>query len=120
MVELGRKLQEELDIPYYGAGTSPPQEAENCIMSIKSHGTGKNLQAWANNFVVHPMSCPAMWEQLIARTHRAGQQADTVSVTAYNHSVFGSALFKATQQAKAVSDTTGQPQRLIYADRVKA
>lgn len=120
MVELGRKLQEELDIPYYGAGTLPSPEAENCIMSIKSHGTGKNLQAWSNNFVVHPMSCPAIWEQLIARTHRAGQQADTVCVTAYNHSVFGSALFKATQQAKIVSDTTGQPQRLVYADRVKA
>lgn len=117
--EVGDKLSKELNIPYFGAGTEPPSEAIDCILSIKAHATGKNLQAWQNNLVVHPVSDPSLIEQLIARTHREGQTADEVEITFFTHSIFGSALNRATKQAYVVQESTNQPMRLCYADRVK-
>lgn len=115
-VQLGDKLSERLGITYYGAGATLPSTAEPCIMSIRSHGTGKNLQAWHVNLVVGAVADPSIWEQMIARTHRNGQEADEVLVYTFNHSIFGSSFGRAYKQAKVVSDTTGQPQRIVYAD----
>ena len=117
-VDLGNKLSERLGITYYGASAILPVEAEPCIMSIRSHGTGKNLQAWSVNLVVSALADPATWEQMIARTHRAGQQADEVLVYTFTHSIFGSSFAKAYKQSKVISDTTGQPQRLVFADKL--
>ena len=117
--EVGSRLSSELNIPYFGAGTEPPKEAQNCLLSIKAHATGKNLQAWRNNLVVHPVSDPSLLEQLIARTHREGQLADEVEITFFTHSIFGSSLNRATKQAYVVQESTNQPMRLCYADRVK-
>jgi hypothetical protein len=85
-------------------------------MSIAAHGTGKNLQAWENQIVAHPLSHPARWEQMVARTHRNGQTADSVRVHYYSHQLFGRALRKARNDAQYIYETTGQEQRLIYAD----
>jgi hypothetical protein len=115
-VAMGDRLSSRINIPYYGAGSTPPSEAEPCIMSIRSHGTGKNLQAWSINLVVSAIADPSIWEQMIARTHRQGQLADEVFVYVFTHSIFGSSFAKAYKQAKVVSETTGQPQRLVYAD----
>ena len=117
--EVGNRLSKELGIPYFGAGTEPPKEAQNCLLSIKAHATGKNLQAWRNNLVVHPVSDPSLIEQLIARTHREGQLADEVEITFFTHSIFGSSLNRATKQAYVVQESTNQPMRLCYADRIK-
>lgn len=117
-VALGQRLEQELGLPYHGGGTEIPAHAHNCIASIDSHGTGKNLQAWANCLVVAPMADPARWEQLIARTHRTGQMADVVKWHIFNHSIFGSAFAKARKQAKVISDVSGQAQRLTYADYI--
>jgi len=117
-VEFGRELSSALNIPYYGGGSSIPPHAENCIMSIKSHATGKNLQVWSVSLIAHPLADATMSEQLIARTHRKGQRADTVHICTYKHSIFGSASYRAYCRAKIISETTGQPQRLIYADRI--
>ncbi len=117
--EVGNRLEKELGLPYFGAGTEPPKEAQDCILSIKAHATGKNLQAWRNNLVVHPVSDPSLIEQLIARTHREGQEADEVEITFFTHSIFGSSLNRATKQAYVVQESTNQPMRLCYADRIK-
>lgn len=117
--EVGNRLSKELNIPYFGAGTEPPKDAQNCLLSIKAHATGKNLQAWRNNLVVHPVSDPSLIEQLIARTHREGQLADEVEITFFTHSIFGSSLNRATKQAYVVQESTNQPMRLCYADRIK-
>ena len=117
-VDLGDRLSERLNITYYGAGASVPTTAEPCIMSIRSHGTGKNLQAWSVNLVVSAIADPSTWEQMIARTHRNGQLADEVLVYVFSHSIFGSSFGNAYKQAKVVSETTGQPQRIVYADKL--
>lgn len=114
----GSRLEKELGIPYYRGGTNPKMDGKTCIMSIKSHGTGLNLQQWSKNLVCHPIADPSTWEQMIARTHRAGQTADEVEVTVFTHSVFGSALSKASKQSKVIQDSTSQPMRLAYADRI--
>jgi|LauGreDrversion4_2_1035121.scaffolds.fasta_scaffold01364_5 hypothetical protein len=114
--ELGSQLSERLNIPYIEGGMEvPAYEGQSLILSIKSHGTGKNLQAWANNIVAAPLSDPAAWEQLIARTHRQGQLADEVTVYCFNHALFGAALNRARFMSKAVGDCTGKQQRLNYA-----
>lgn len=118
-VAFGEKLSEALSIPYYGGGASfDTANAHNCVLSVASHGTGKNLQAWSNNLVVAGIASPATWEQLIARTHRTGQQADTVQFTVYSHSVFGSSFNNAIRQAIIVGEATGQAQRIVYADKI--
>ena len=88
--------------------------AHPAVISISSHGTGKNLQSWGNQIVAHPLAHPARWEQMLARTHRAGQQRDEVRCVVYRHSLFGRALNKAKESARYVFETTGQNQRLLY------
>lgn len=118
-IALGERLSKDLGIPYYGGGVEFNTEiAHNCVLSIASHGTGKNLQAWSNNLVVAAIASPQIWEQMLARTHRTGQLQDTVNVTVYSFSVFGSAFNNATKMAIVVGDTTGQRQRIVYADRL--
>lgn len=116
---IGERIANRLGVPYIGAGGAIPDHAITCVMSIKAHATGKNLQKWCNNIIAHPVADPSTYEQLIARTHRTGQDADEVNVTAFNFSIFGSALRRAVKQAYVVQDSTKQPMRLCYADKVK-
>jgi hypothetical protein len=120
---VAEKLKELSGFASYGSGAEDAQKlndaretAHPCIMSIAAHGTGKNLQAWENQIVAHPLSHPARWEQMVARTHRNGQTADSVRVHYYSHQLFGRALRKARNDAQYIYETTGQEQRLIYAD----
>jgi hypothetical protein len=92
--------------------------AHPAIVSITSHGTGKNLQSWGNQIVAHPLAHPARWEQMLARTHRAGQQRDEVRCTVYRHALFGRALNRAKDSARYVYETTGQNQRLLYCSKI--
>jgi len=118
---IAHKLAELTCFPVYGGGVHASRRldeakhtAHPCIMSITAHGTGKNLQAWRNQIIAHPLAHPARWEQMLARTHRHGQQADEVSCLVYTHSLFGRALRKARKDAKYIEETTGQEQRLNY------
>lgn len=121
MGAIAHKLAELTGYPVYGGGHEASQRldkartrAHPCIMSIQAHGTGKNLQSWSNQIVAHPLAHPARWEQMLARTHRHGQNADEVSCVVYAHSLFGRALRKARRDAEYIRDTTGQEQRLNY------
>jgi hypothetical protein len=66
------------------------------------------------------MSPPASgktWEQLLGRTHRPGQMADEVEVTVrLGHYTARDQLRQATADAKFITATTGQFQRLLAAD----
>lgn len=121
---VAEKLAALTGFTMYGSGAeasarldSAKSKAHPCIMSISAHGTGKNLQSWGNQIIAHPLAHPARWEQMLARTHRSGQQRDVVTCVRYAHSLFGRAFRKATANAQYIYDSTGQEQRLLYADR---
>lgn len=82
-------------------------------LSLRAHGTGKNLQAWSRNLVLYPPAGNETWEQLIGRTHRPGQLDPVVQVDVVLASQGAiSAMETALEDAKRVEPTTGQPQKL--------
>lgn len=87
------------------------------IASIASNGTGRNLQAWNRNLITSMPANGLQTEQLIGRTHRDGQEADTVSfeilTTCAEHL---GAFWQAHRDCHYVADSTGAPQKLLLAD----
>lgn len=107
-------------IPTYGAGEDPTtrycRESRTCAMSIKAHGIGKNLQHYSNQLIVCPPSGGKTWEQLLGRTHRAGQEADEVHVHVYQHTeAFRMAVRSAREDARYIEDASGNVQKLNFA-----
>ena len=100
------------------AGDEPTIDGSlRLALSIPSHGTGWNLQAWNQSVVLEPPANGQTWEQLIGRTHRVGQPEDTVYVHVLQHTkVFVKALDNACIHAQYIEQTQGLPQRLNYAD----
>ena len=87
--------------------------------SIKAHGTGKNLQMFDRALVLCAPADGAVWEQMVGRTHRQGQKSDEVSVDIYQHTeVLTDAFKSAINKARYIMETTGTPQKLIYASCV--
>lgn len=112
------------DAPYYGAGTELPKfldpktAVKSIVCSIKAHGEGKNMQAWCDNLVVSCPSSGKAWQQLLGRTHREGQQADAVTADVYFHAqVLRDAWDSAVEDAYYLQDTTGNRQKILYANR---
>jgi hypothetical protein len=85
--------------------------------SIASNSEGRNLQAWSKNLITSPPSSGQLWEQLLGRTHRDGQEADEVEatflVTCPEHL---ESFAQARRDARYVEQTQGQPQKILYAD----
>jgi hypothetical protein len=125
-VSFGQKLSELTGIPYYGqkgltktgAYIEDNDPRRPMICSIQANAEGRNLQKWNSNLVVSPPQNAAIWEQLIGRTHRPGQEADEVGIdvvmTCYEHYV---AWEQTIRNAHYATDTTGQPQKVLFADR---
>lgn len=86
--------------------------------SIAAHGEGKNLQhAFSENLIAHPPGSGKTWEQVIGRTHRPGQKADTVSVWVYrHHEILASSVSSAQNDARYIEELTGSKQRLNLAN----
>ena len=99
-------------------GSPVPLVREGTLcLSIASHGTGLNLQHYSRNIVLEPPPGGHIWDQMIGRTHRAGQPEDTVLVSALGHTpVFQRAIQRARSDASYRKQTTGVNQRLLYAD----
>lgn len=119
---IGEALQARHGIPYYGEGSDSdllnahPEDCPNICLSIQAHGFGKNLQAWAHNFVIWPPSAGDVWEQLIGRTHRPAQLADEVTFSVLITSDEALAAWdKALADAAYREETTGSRERLRYA-----
>lgn len=106
-----------LGVPWYPGGTNPePAAGKTIALSIGAHGTGKNLQAWHRNLVLVPPADPDIWEQLIGRTHRAGQRSDVVYVEVIDAIEYhGEVLRRARSSARATSKASGFDQKLVEA-----
>lgn len=124
-VEYGRELAKRSGIAYYQrAGLNEKKElidnhpqGEPLIASIASNAEGRNLQAWSVNLVTSPPTSGALWEQLLGRCHRDGQEADEVVYTLLiSLAEQVTAFDRARSDARTISDTIGQEQKLCYAD----
>jgi len=104
-----------------GEGDQPPATPGPVALSIAAQGQGHNLQAWRVQRVVGCPSGGARWEQLLGRTHRAGQLADVVVCDVYqHHELERRALARALRDARYVEESTGQRQKLRLARVVDA
>lgn len=123
--EFGFELSRRTGLPYYHRGgmnaAGQPIEAhppgEPLIASIASNAEGRNLQAWSNALVASPPQAGRTAEQLLGRLHRDGQTADEVSfqfLTVIPEQL--DSLRRAIDDARAIQDLTGQPQKLVYGD----
>jgi len=119
---------QDAGIPYYGQGMNREvnelaqrSDVGTVALSIRAHRTGKNLQAWHRNLVLFPPADPRAWEQLIGRTHRAGQRADHVDLTVWLVGEAAESAWASAQEYSArVEERTGAPQRLLIALRALA
>lgn len=133
-VEFGKQLSQRTGVPFYQRGgvdqrgkpieDHPTRQHKDgrliglpLIASIASNSEGRNMQAWCTNLIVSCPSSGATLEQLLGRSHRPGQEADEVSATiviALREQA--EAFERARKDAIYIADTTGQPQKLTYAD----
>jgi hypothetical protein len=125
--EFGEAVQrlaqkEGFDLGFYGPGDEAAAAIlgetgrRSVVASIRAHGTGRHLQAFARNLVANPPSDGGTWEQLLGRTHRDGQKADEVKVEVYRHTEeMREALDKARMLAGYIQGTMGNQQRLLRA-----
>ena len=109
------EMIKKLGIPVHHQ--TDPVPGTTCALSIPIHHKGRNYQAWAHNLVVEPSPTGAVWEQLLGRTHRSGQLADTVYATVcQDYWPQCTAMDSAKKQSKYIEDTTGNNQKLCYCD----
>jgi hypothetical protein len=121
--EFGQRVAELAGVPYYGRkgldkrGRLVDDERGPCVLSDMSNREGRNLQHFARNLVVSPMTSAKVWEQVVGRTHRTGQTHDTVTVEVYQGCLEHWASWqRAKSRARYTEQTTGQPQKILYAD----
>jgi hypothetical protein len=124
-VAFGERLAKDTGLPYFGAGgvDAKGRDIESAtgpvIASIASNSEGRNLQVtWSRNLVVSAPPNGRVFEQLIGRTHREGQLADEVEFLIMFACIEQWEGFKqAERDALYVEQTTGAPQKLLYADK---
>lgn len=104
-------------IPYFGAGPAGlglRTYKGPCVASIRAHGTGANLTQWSKAIILCLPSSGAAVEQLLARHHRHGQEADEVTFTFYLHSREMFQAYKtAVADAHLAEDLCGNSQRIL-------
>ena len=87
-VALGKELEKQLGLPYYhelgldrwGNSIINADPKNGCVVaSVGSVSEGNNLQRFCDNLVISPPPTGVVWEQLLGREHRRGQESDEVS-----------------------------------------
>lgn len=92
-------------------------ESDIVAVSVKALGEGFNLQKWNRNVIISAPANGRVWEQMLGRTHRSGQEADEITVSYLSALPFRDEdLRKAIDDAKYIASTTAQQQKLTIAD----
>ncbi len=119
-----RIVGEYLDrrFPYYGElgrgrlGDIDDAKGPICA-SIAACSEGRNLQRYHRNLLLSVPTTGDRWEQLLGRTHREGQTADTVEVEVYFGCLESRRGFdQAVSDASYQSAITGETRKLCVAD----
>lgn len=108
-------------VTVYGAGENDivNETGSRAVVASMAHHIGKNLQMFNRNLVVSPPTSGTIWEQMIARTHRPGQESDEVNFNVYLHcrESWGS-FMQAQRDSEYIFGTWGQEQRLRIATKM--
>lgn len=110
-------------IKVYGGGTNPEelQGRVGAALSVNSHRQGKNLQKHHEALILSFEPHAGNMEQLLSRTHRAGQREDEVFWWYYSHTgPARQAIAEARNKALYTQSTMGDPQRLCYANWISS
>jgi len=127
-VALGERLAAKSGLTFY-QNLGFTKDGSKRFIEDHPHGTpmiaarepnfeGRNLQfGWSSMLITTPHTSGATWEQLLGRLHRDGQEADEVSATVCATIPKMFDLFDgACGDARVISDSIGQEQKLCYAD----
>lgn len=109
---------EDLGVEVVRAGQDVPHGTDRPLaLSVRSHGTGLNLQRWSSSRTIECPPSATVWEQKIGRLHRPGQTAEEVVEEVYTHcETMRDAWNRARSGARMIEQTTGNAQKLCYAD----
>jgi hypothetical protein len=87
------------------------------VLSVAAHHEGRNLQFANRNLCLTMTPSGKVWQQLIGRTHRQGQDADEVSIDFYcPTSLACDKLQAARLHADWLGIQQGETQRMSLAD----
>jgi hypothetical protein len=120
--KFAERLSKETGLPYYGPkgqckGKMIEDEKKTCIASVKANSEGRNLQHFSQNLIV---SCPPggdVWEQMLGRTHRDGQEAEEVTAEPILACYEQWNVFRqARRDAEYIERTMSQCQKLNFSD----
>lgn len=120
----GHKVAEVGGFEYHGGGPGAEGRIlavkgdKTIVASIDSHGTGRDgLQyKYDEQLITCPMASGLLWEQLLGRLHRQGQESDEVLTWVYRHvPEWRGSLDQALIYAKWIEDLTDK-QRLLSAN----
>jgi hypothetical protein len=121
----GRRLAKYTGVSYYGMQSRDKNDRyiedhphnTPMIASIKSNLEGKNLQfGWSDNLIMYPIRSGEWYEQLIGRTHRLGQQMDTVNVEIFMTCLEDYITFWAAASDQEFAQDMESSRKLLYAD----
>ncbi len=107
---------------YAGAGhgklfLDPNNHKRIIVARIKSHGEGRNLQAWGHQLVLQWPRSPVWAQQMLGRCHRPGQRRDHLVVRTVNTILFDRENYSAClNDACYVQATTGDSQKILMAN----
>jgi hypothetical protein len=120
---VGEKIKEW--VPVFGSHGRELSTGESLVefkgkcaaVSVGACSEGFNLQRFDRNIVLNCTPTGDRWEQMLGRTHRAGQESDEVTVEVWTTAPQQIKDFKqALADARYIEGTTGQRQKLSYAD----
>jgi hypothetical protein len=126
MSEFGERVAKLANIPLHAGGPKAGERianevgARSIVASIKSHGRGRDgLQAlYCEQLICQLPSSGSMWEQLLGRLHRQGQDEAEVRAWFYAHTPeIADALDTALARAGYVKGTLGAEQKLLVGRR---
>lgn len=93
----------------------PANARKKIVASMTSHGTGKNLQHFSQQYFVQWPRPASDAEQTIGRTHRTGQKADELVVWRNDTTFFDQLNFAAClNDALYTHQTMGSRQKIVY------
>lgn len=123
-IAFGERLSEYSGRPYFGQegrdanGVLIDDGNGPIIASLGANKTGRDLQfKWSDNLFLTAMGDAAECEQAFARTHRDGQDEDTVTVQLWTGCIeHVNAFENAVRLARYIEDIGTQPQKLNFAD----